>query len=475
MNCPNCGAEMKDGHLYCETCGEEIHIVPDFEPEIEYSIRETLSGIVDEVLEEVPDGDAETNDAVRKSKSVKIVLALILLLAILLAIGFTAFQYYRNHSLPYQLSKAESCLAKNDTHGAIAYYVRAVELDETDIPLQFTLADLYGSAKLTDSSMDILYDIIHSPYATENEIETAYKKLIDIYKSREDYVSINTLLKNTDNDSIKTLFQSYMAQVPEFSYAEGTYEEVIPLKLTTSTQGTIYYTMDGSVPDENSLIYTTPIFLETGKYTITAIFVNQYGITSDVVKKTYNIDVLKPMAPEVQTYSGDYTSPTMIEVVVPERCYVYYTTDGSVPTDQSAQYLSPIPMPLGKSTFKFVTYNMEGAASDCTMREFELELQTDVTTDMAIVTLRSALIATGRIMDHAGNLSGGLEGKYLYQFQYAVFIPNEGEFYVIDEIYEDTAGVQTKTGTTYAVDAFTQEYFKLSRNAYGDFMLSPLD
>lgn len=201
---------------------------------------------------------------------------------------------------------------------------------------------------------------------------------------------------------------------------------------------------------------------------------NEYGIVSDVVKKTYHIDVLKPTAPEVQTYSGEYTTPTMIEVVVPERCFVYYTTDGTVPTEQSAQYLTPIPMPLGKSSFKFITYSMEGVSSDCTIREFELELQTDVTPEMAIETLKSALIAKGRIVDQTGSLSGGLEGRYVYQFQYPVSVTGEGEFYVIDEIYEDTAGIQTKTGISYAVDTFTKEYFKLSRNAYGDFMISPI-
>lgn len=466
---------MKDGHLYCEVCGEEIKIVPDFEPEIEYSIQETLSGIVDDVRKEVPDKREEAGTVETKSNTSKIVLVLLLLLSVLLAFGFAAFRYYKSHSLPYQLMKAESCLADNNIHGAIAYYTRAVELDNTDIAMQFTLADLYGSVKLNELSMDVLYEIIQSPYATENEVETAYKKLIDIYKSKGDYVSINTLIRNSGKENIQTMFQSYIAQVPEFSYAEGTYEEVIPLKLTSSTQGTIYYTTDGSVPNENSMVYTTPIFLETGKYTISAIFVNQYGITSDVVKKTYHIDVLKPAAPEVQTYSGEYTTPTLIEVVVPERSSVYYTTDGTVPTEQSNQYLAPIPMPLGKSTFKFVTYNAEGVSSDCTMREFELELQTDVTPDMAIETLRSALIANGRITDHAGTLSGGLDGKYVYSFMYPVFVAYEGEFYVIEEIYEDTAGIQTKTGTLYAVDAFTKEYFKLSRNAYGDFMISPLN
>ena len=43
MKCPNCGCEMEYGYLYCAQCGMEIQIVPDFEPEIENSITETLS------------------------------------------------------------------------------------------------------------------------------------------------------------------------------------------------------------------------------------------------------------------------------------------------------------------------------------------------------------------------------------------------------------------------------------------------
>ena len=36
---------MKEGTLYCEHCGEDIHIVPDFEPEIEYNMEQTLHDI----------------------------------------------------------------------------------------------------------------------------------------------------------------------------------------------------------------------------------------------------------------------------------------------------------------------------------------------------------------------------------------------------------------------------------------------
>ena len=32
MKCPNCGKELKTGQLYCESCGQEIQIVPDYDP-----------------------------------------------------------------------------------------------------------------------------------------------------------------------------------------------------------------------------------------------------------------------------------------------------------------------------------------------------------------------------------------------------------------------------------------------------------
>ena len=44
MKCPSCGCEMAEGHLYCEKCGMEIQMVPDFEPEFENSIIEDKAG-----------------------------------------------------------------------------------------------------------------------------------------------------------------------------------------------------------------------------------------------------------------------------------------------------------------------------------------------------------------------------------------------------------------------------------------------
>ena len=52
MKCPNCGFDIPEGHMYCDNCGTEIKIVPEFEPEVENEINETLSSVADELNKE---------------------------------------------------------------------------------------------------------------------------------------------------------------------------------------------------------------------------------------------------------------------------------------------------------------------------------------------------------------------------------------------------------------------------------------
>ena len=72
-------------------------------------------------------------------------------------------------------------------------------------------------------------------------------------------------------------------------HEEGVYYEIIPLKLSSTEGYNIYYTLDGSEPTRDSIQYTEPIFLDDGIYEFRAICMNEYGVTSDVVTKKYEI------------------------------------------------------------------------------------------------------------------------------------------------------------------------------------------
>ena len=110
----------------------------------------------------------------------------------------------------------------------------------------------------------------------------------------ERYEEIKSLILKCENVEVQTRFQQYMAMTPEFNYIAGSYDKIIPLKISVNTTGTIYYTLDGSDPDENSMIYTSPIFLESGEYQVEAVFVNDYGIKSNVARNWYMINLTVP-------------------------------------------------------------------------------------------------------------------------------------------------------------------------------------
>ena len=300
------------------------------------------------------------------------------------SIGIAGVYWHRNYSLSYQIGKAKECAQGGQYTQAIIYLEKARTLDGENGEILFLMADYYYIQEKYELAIDTLIEIVEAEERySEAEVESAYDKVISIYSKMEDYQAIHELLSDCTNEAVVNLFQQFIAKPPEFSFVEGNYEEVLPLKLSANTSGKIYYTLDGSTPDEKSEIYTAPIFLETGEYTVKACFINDYGVKSDIVSNTYRIDVLIPAAPEVSVYSGDYYEPYMIEAQAPENCNIYYTTDSTDPTADSTLYTSAIPMPLGKSVYKFVAISEEGVASEITMRTYKLTLHTEITVDMA--------------------------------------------------------------------------------------------
>ena len=460
MKCPKCGYEWTEGHLYCDNCGEEFRIVPDFEPEIEKEMNETLSTLLVELAqEEMPElkekgkdkGDAGEQRPRKKKKNLWITAAIVFC-AFAAVTGIAGVYWHRNYSVSYQIGKAKECAQEGQYVQAIAYLEKAHDLDGEDGEILFLMADYYYIQEKYEPAIHTLMEIIKKEEQyPEAEVENAYDKVISIYSKTGDYQAIHELLSDCSNEGIVNLFQQFIAKPPEFSFVEGSYEEVLPLKLSANTSGKIYYTLDGSTPNENSEIYTAPIFLETGEYTVKAYFVNEYGVKSDIVTNTYRIAVLMPAAPEVSVYSGDYYEPYMIEVQAPENCSIYYTTDSTEPTADSILYTSAIPMPLGKSVYKFIAISEEGVASDITIRTYKLTLNTEITVDMAISNVIHALIRADVLLDEEGNMRG-MSGRNVYKLNAVMRIGESGDYYIIYEYYEDATGIQTRTERIYGVN-----------------------
>ena len=143
MQCPNCNKELKDGYLYCEYCGYEIQMVPNFEPEVEGSILSSLK----DIQKEVDIASKEEADKAREEKEkheslfyrIKefkkehkmifyIFSAFCVSFCALFVIGIIALICYLSPG--YQYGKAMEAYEKKNYSECLTYVERTVLLDE---------------------------------------------------------------------------------------------------------------------------------------------------------------------------------------------------------------------------------------------------------------------------------------------------------------------------------------------------------
>lgn len=475
MKCPKCGGEMKDGTLYCERCGEEIHIVPDFEPELEQNIQQTIDNIAEDIGQETETepgaeakGTAEEGTGRKRHRLWWLLWgAVVLMLLAAVGMGIWVWQY---NSEELQIARAEAYTAKESYNKAVSCYNRALELDEGNIELQFALAEVYFLKNNKVEYEYLLREIADNAAATTEQLDRAYGKLIAIYRARGDYQTINELLMNSSNEQMRVTYQNYIAQDPDFSVKEGYYTSIQILKLSAPGTGKIYYTMDGSVPDENSEQYISPIFLEDGDYQIRAVFINDNKISSNVVTKEYHIEDDTIPAPAVSVGSGEYNYPMSITIAEDEG-EVYYTTDGSEPTYASQLYTGPIPMPIGKSRYKFARI-VDGVTGEVTERVYELVLMTDYTPEQAVSAIVQYSMMSGKIQDEEGHFDDS-EAMYRYEYQYVTDIDGE-HYYIIAELLSKD-GSLTRTGTSYAVGIYSGTRYRIERVSQTRIVLADIE
>ena len=173
MICPRCGYEMKEEHLYCERCGAEIQIVPDFEPEIQNSIEETLSTVAWEINpdpSEIPkdfqkkpqeedflkEGSVFRGITSRKRILITTLTSVLMALVIILLAGLV----YQNYSVNYQIREAEERMEKAQYENALTCLVKAEKLQPEDTGIPYMQAQCYYELGEADRAAEILENVV---------------------------------------------------------------------------------------------------------------------------------------------------------------------------------------------------------------------------------------------------------------------------------------------------------------------------
>ena len=290
MQCPKCGTDLPEGALLCEKCGEEIHIVPDYDPTLDISID-----VPEAEIKQTTDEDLSPKEDSRPTKVYALRLLLVILGIVVLGLAVAvSVNLRRLESADYQISQAKKFQVMGEYDRAIECYAKAIELEEDDVALLLQLAEIYYQKNDQIRYEETLQRILSHKDANEDQISCAMERMIPILVQKGDFDKINRLLGQFPIEKLLNENKEYLAPKPSFSMEEGTYFGIQSLSILSEADGTLYYTLDGTIPGETSEIYTMPIVLDLGEVTVKACLINEYGVKSEIIESKFTIVAPEP-------------------------------------------------------------------------------------------------------------------------------------------------------------------------------------
>ncbi|MDE7314017.1 MAG: chitobiase/beta-hexosaminidase C-terminal domain-containing protein [Eubacterium sp.] len=212
----------------------------------------------------------------------------------------------------------------------------------------------------------------------------AYEKLLALYLEEENQNGIEKLAADAPTSAIASMLSEYLVDAPYLVLTPGVYDAGQTLSITSERGNDIYYTLDGSSPEENGIRYASPVSLEQGYiYSVRAVCKNERGAYGDeavgdyqiginavnYVAETGNADGMEstaPGTPEIYPQSGTYTSQQQITIDVPIGYQAYYSWSlGTALTPQNGTlYTGGITMPEGNSVLSVILTDANGNSSE---------------------------------------------------------------------------------------------------------------
>lgn len=381
MVCSKCGAELKEGCVYCSQCGQEAQIVSEINILEDDLLREIMDDGEQEKKENSGQKKGNSSNPEKKDSSQtgksnrkkdgkeaekakklrRRLLVTILVLAVAVAAVFGLVKYRQNHSESYLMTRAENACSQKDYQEALEYLNRVLGLNEENQDALLLKGQICLDMKeYEDAEAQFLAVLSLDPSSTE-----AYEGLITLYDTLGQTGRIRDLMDGVTDEEILALFEDYIVPVPEISVESGSFSEYFTVELTAPEDGLeIYYTLDGTTPDKDDTLYEEPVEIsEQGTIVVTAVCMDRDGEYSEPVSAKYKVELEVPDTPTVSPDGGQFSMPATVTINVPEGTTVYYTWDGSEPDAGSAEYTGPIDIPEGNNILSVIAIDKNGMKS----------------------------------------------------------------------------------------------------------------
>lgn len=369
MICPNCKSEIEDGKVYCPKCGKEIQLVPVYSMVEEELLRDKTPLEEDKVRnqKEKEKGRKEGRRPRRRRRSHKGIVLIILLLAAFAAGIFFLVNYSFKHSYSYQMSRAIDAYNAEEYDTALDYGKQALSLKKDDLDALLLIAQSYeGQKKYEQEETYLLSALKANP-----EEEKVYRALIGCYTLADDYDKLYNLAESCSSEELLELFDGYIVESPTVSEESGSYNEPLSLVLETEDSSlTIYYTLDGTRPDQTSEKYSAPITVDEGEVSLVAVAYDEKGRYSLPTTEEYNVDADAPSNINISLPSGTYYYDNEISITADAGCQIYYAWDTTDPDDLTSKYTGSLSLIEGNHVLAVMVEDSYGQRSSVITRSY---------------------------------------------------------------------------------------------------------
>lgn len=307
----------------------------------------------------------------------------------------------------------------------------------------------------------------------------AYQRIIEIMgKDGRNYDALRltkVAYHYTQNEQFNTMYRQMIPKTPTIRNKKalgGNYDKDIEVVLSCDEpDGQVFYTLDDSDPKEKGIYYplndegdgVVPIpMTETGDgaiYILRAVCLKG-DLYSEEYKQTYTINKPRPDAPKASRAPGRFETVTTVGLYYPDKkvakdsIAIYYTTDGTDPSEKSLRYdeSKPIQLRIGTTVLRAVAINQENKVSNISEYRYECGGKSktsmvleDVIDKLALfTTTQSDFVATYGAPQSEEPCGEDADGAYTlltYPFGYAMFLD-------LEEIEGEPVLVELSTNST---------------------------
>ena len=273
---------------------------------------------------------------------------------------------------------------------------------------------------------------------------------------------VNTQEEETESEAVEDVISCSVSEGEEYS---------APLEITLESEmgNRLYYTLDGTVPSVSSTAYSQTITLDDSyvedadgtEITLKVCSYSENSIKCGEIEITFTLIYSDVEAPEINPSSGNYSSETYITITAESGAKIYYTTDGTTPTEESSLYTGQIEMERGNTVLSAIAVK-NGVVSPVATAVYNLEIESLYSFNEARDIVLECLLNQGKAEDEEGNTE---EGYVEFMDGGTCIIDNDQYIVVICSFYnEDGENIET---LYYGVDDQTGSYAKLTKTDSG--------